>query len=139
MIFIADKIYERSSRDTISAVGSYIKGKIPTVDSSVTQESGNAVSSAAVYAYVAEKIAGIGGVSFKMADSLPESGDGRYIYLVPKSTAEMQNGYDEYIWYDSAWELIGSADIDLSDYVRSSDMHEITADEIILDAVWGVN
>lgn len=140
MIIMADKKYEQSTSNTITAIGTYIKGKIPTVDSSITESSNNAASSAAVYKYVADKLKDIGGVSFKKVDSLPQTGDGKYIYLVPKSEAETQNSYDEYIWYNSAWELIGSTDIDLSDYVKSTDLHEITADEVntILNAVWGV-
>ena len=137
---MADKKYEFSGSNALSAFGLYVKGKIPVVDGAVTESSSNAVSSSAVFAYVAEKIAGIGGISFKMVDSLPETGDSKYIYLLPKYESETQNSYDEYIWYDSAWEKIGTTEIDLSDYVKSSDMHEITANEVntILNAVWGV-
>lgn len=136
---MADKKYEQSTSNTITAIGTYIKGKIPVVDSEVSQSSNNAVSSAAVYSHVAAKIAEIGSISFKTVDSLPVTGDTKFIYLVPKSAAGTQNSYDEYIWYNSAWELIGSTDMDLSDYVKNSEMHEITAAEVntILNAVWG--
>lgn len=137
---MADEKIERSGSNTITAIGLFMKGKIPTVDNAVTESSNNAASSAAVFKYVSDKLKDIGGISFKMVDSLPETGDGKYIYLVPKTEAGSQNSYDEYIWYNSAWELIGSTDIDLSDYVKSTDLHEITADEVntILNAVWGV-
>lgn len=137
---MADEKIERSGSNTITALGVFFKGKIPTVDSNITESSNNAASSAAVFAYVADKLKDIGGISFKMVDSLPETGDGKYIYLVPKSEAEIQNSYDEYIWYNSKWEKIGTTDIDLSDYVKSADLHEITAEEVntILNAVWGV-
>lgn len=136
---MADTRIEYSASNAISALGLYIKGKIPAVDASITQASNNAASSAAVFSYVAEKIAEIGSISFKMADSLPAAGDTKYIYLVPKTSAGSQNSFDEYIWYDAEWELIGSTDIDLSDYIKSSDMHEITAEEVntIMGAVWG--
>ena len=137
---MADKKIERSGSNTLTAVGTFIKGKIPKVDNVVSESSNNAVSSAAVFAHVADKLKDIGGISFKMVDSLPESGDSKYIYLLPKTESETQNSYDEYIWYESKWEKIGTTEIDLSDYVKSSDMHEITADEVntILNAVWGV-
>ena len=137
---MADEKIERSGSNTLTAFGTYIKGKIPKVDSTITESSNNAASSAAVFAYVADKLKNIGGISFKMVDSLPETGDTKYIYLLPKTKAETQNSYDEYIWYNSAWEKIGTTDIDLSDYVKSTDLHEITADEVntILNAVWGV-
>lgn len=44
------------------------------------------------------------------------------IYLVPKTTAEANDVYDEYIYVSNNWELIGSTDIDLSDYVTTSDL-----------------
>lgn len=137
---MADEKIERSGSNTITAVGVFMKGKIPTVDSVVSESSNNAVSSAAVFRHVADKLKDIGGISFKMVDSLPETGDGKYIYLVPKTKTETQNSYDEYIWYNSKWEKIGTTDIDLSDYVKSADLHEITAEEVntILNAVWGV-
>jgi hypothetical protein len=38
------------------------------------------------------------------------------IYLVPKSTTQTHNVYDEYIYVSSAWELIGTTQVDLSNY-----------------------
>jgi hypothetical protein len=136
---MADKKYEQSTSNTVSAIGTYIKGKIPKVDGTVTEGSGNAVSSAAVFKYVADEVKKIGGISFKKSDILPETGESGYIYLVPKAAAGTQDSYDEYIWYDDSWEHIGSTDIDISGYVKSSELHEITADEVntILNAVWG--
>lgn len=43
------------------------------------------------------------------------------IYLVPKTTAETNNAYDEYIYVSSSWEFIGSTEVDLSDYVKNTD------------------
>lgn len=136
---MADKKYEQATSNTISAIGTFIKGKIPIVDGTITQNSNNAASVAAVYQYVTEKMAEIGGISFKMVSSLPTAGEPQYIYLVPKTSAGTQDIYDEYIWYNKKWERIGSTDIDMSDYVKSSEMHEITAAEVntILNAVWG--
>lgn len=43
------------------------------------------------------------------------------IYLVPKSTAETNNAYDEYIYISNNWEFIGSTEVDLTDYVKNTD------------------
>lgn len=43
------------------------------------------------------------------------------IYLVPKSTAQTNNAYDEYIYVSNTWELIGSTEVDLTDYVKNTD------------------
>ena len=136
---MADKKYEQSTSNTITAIGTFIKGKMPIVDPTVSQSSGNAVSAAAVYSFVSEKIAETRGISFKIENTLPATGEPNYIYLIPKSSAEADNIYDEYIWYGGKWEHIGSTAVDLSGYVKSSELHEITADEVntILGAVWG--
>lgn len=42
------------------------------------------------------------------------------IYLVPKSTSETNNIYDEYIYVSNNWEKIGDTQIDLSNYVTTS-------------------
>lgn len=43
------------------------------------------------------------------------------IYLVPKTTAETNDAYDEYIYVSNAWEHIGSTEVDLTDYVKNTD------------------
>ena len=43
------------------------------------------------------------------------------IYFVPKTTSETNNVYDEYIYVSNNWELIGTTEIDLSNYVTKTD------------------
>ncbi len=52
------------------------------------------------------------------------------MYLVLKETSESGNIYDEYLYINGAYELIGSTAIDLSGYVKSSDLHALTTAEI---------
>lgn len=50
------------------------------------------------------------------------------IYLVPKQTAQTENIYDEYINTDGTsqgWELIGTTEIDLTNYVQFSDLSTV--------------
>ena len=50
-----------------------------------------------------------------IVQSLPASGDPMVIYMVPKSMAQTNNSYDEYIWTAAgAWEKIGDTTIDIS-------------------------
>ena len=42
------------------------------------------------------------------------------IYLVPK-TGETNDVYDEYIYINNAWEMVGNTQVDLSDYVQKTD------------------
>ena len=43
------------------------------------------------------------------------------IYLVPKTTTEQNDAYDEYIYVSNAWEHIGSTEVDLTNYVTNTD------------------
>lgn len=60
------------------------------------------------------------------------------IYLVPKSTAQTSNTYDEYINTDgtsAGWELIGSTAIDLSGYVQKSQTAGLLKNDGTVDTV----
>ena len=59
---------------------------------------------------------------FIVVATLPASGVANKIYLVPKSTPELNDGYDEFIWKDGAWELLGSLTLDLSNYYNKSEV-----------------
>ena len=59
---------------------------------------------------------------FQKVNALPAQGEANVIYLVPKATVLVDNIYDEYIWEDSSWELIGDTQIDLSGYVTDADL-----------------
>ena len=54
----------------------------------------------------------------KIVDELPTKDISETtIYLLPRTNSEKVNYYEEYIYVDKKWELIGTTDIDLSDYV----------------------
>jgi len=71
---------------------------------------------------------------FEKVTTLPASGEPNVIYLVPKTTALTNNVYDEYIWQDNAWELLGSTEIDLSNYVTTTDLATALADYVTTSA-----
>lgn len=48
---------------------------------------------------------------------LTESISSTTIYLVPKTSTEEDNVYDEYLYINEKWEHIGSTQVDLSNYV----------------------
>ena len=57
----------------------------------------------------------------KVVEALPETGLSNFIYLVPKDDPGIENVYDEYVWTEDGWELIGSTEIDLSDYYTKTE------------------
>lgn len=57
--------------------------------------------------------------TYKVVQELPETGEEKIIYLVPKA-GEGNDVHDEYIWVNGAYELIGTTAVDLSDYLPLS-------------------
>ena len=73
-----------------------------------------------------EAIGQITGFEFLKVDVLPDVGEKGVIYLVPQTPASTlqtsSDDYDEYIWIDTGYELIGSTRIDLSNYALKSEI-----------------
>lgn len=78
---------------------------------------------------VANAIAGVTSITFSVVQSLPATGANGTIYLVSNGGTGT-NGYDEYIYVNSAWEKIGTTDVDLSDYWNTTNLTTITNAEI---------
>lgn len=57
----------------------------------------------------------------EVVTELPQAGVENIMYLVPKSTSETDNIYDEYLYTNNAWEKIGDTEIDLTNYVKKTD------------------
>ena len=77
-------------------------------------------------------ISSINSGSFEMVDSLPTTNiKTNVIYLVPKSKSETSNIKDEYINLDgttSGWEKIGETSMDLSGYLKTTDIEKNNID-----------
>lgn len=71
-----------------------------------------------------------GGLSYVVVDALPASGQKGVVYLLA-GDGSVNNIYDEYIWQDNRYELIGSTQTDLSGYVKLGDLAVITNAQIM--------
>lgn len=71
---------------------------------------------------VTNLIGKISTITITVVDSLPTTGASNIIYLVPKSTEQTNNTYDEYLWVASTnkFEKIGDTTIDLSNYLQKT-------------------
>lgn len=52
------------------------------------------------------------------------------IYLVPSSDPEQGNYYDEYIYVNNTWELVGTTAVDLSDYYTKAQLDVFLANKV---------
>lgn len=87
---------------------------------------------------VAQALASVTGISFESYNSfseLPAVGQTGVIYLVPNS-GSVPNVKDEYFWNTttSSYELFGTTQMDLTNYVQFSDLVELTQAEVT--AAW---
>lgn len=65
----------------------------------------------------------------EIVEELPEVGDPTVLYLLARQDPEQDDYYEEYLWYDNAWEKIGTTHIDLSDYCTLSTNQTITGEK----------
>ena len=125
-----------SGLSTVATSGSYNdltdKPNIPEVVNTISNESEStkAASALAVYNFVTDAIKNVSNFHAEIVSVLPETGLTNVMYLVPKATSGDANVYDEYLYINNTWELIGTTAVDLTGYIRDTDMHALTNSEI---------
>lgn len=89
-----------------------------------------------VQSLINSAIGNITSIRYEKVTSLPATGSNCVIYLVAHSHGT-QDIYDEYIWLSETktYEKIGNTDIDLSAYVKKSELTAITTND--LNTMWG--
>lgn len=123
---------------------------VPTKTSQLTNDSGFQTSTQVdsivtgkgyqtqtqVQSLINSAVGNITSIRYEKVTSLPLQGSNGVIYLVAHSHGT-QDIYDEYIWLaeTKTYEKIGNTDIDLSAYVKSSELTAITTND--LNTMWG--
>ena len=89
-----------------------------------------------VQSLINSAVGNIASIKYEKVSSLPVTGSNSVIYLVAHSHG-IQDIYDEYIWIadTKTFEKIGNTDIDLSGYVKSSELTAISTND--LSTMWG--
>ena len=64
------------------------------------------------------------------ANDLPVTGTSNTFYFVPSTSSESQNAYDEFVWVNNAYEKVGVQKIDLTGYVKASELKNHISGEI---------
>lgn len=69
-----------------------------------------------------------GALTRQIVTQLPtEDIDPNCIYMILKATAQTNNIYDEYMYINSNWELIGDSQLDLSNYYTKQEVNQLPA------------
>ncbi len=93
------------------------KSSVPTSLSQLTND-----TKFKTEAEIQEMIAKSSKLKKEVTTSLPSTGKDDVIYLVKDTSGKDNNNYLEYLWIDGKWELIGSTQVDLSEYATKSDL-----------------
>lgn len=75
-------------------------------------------------------LSGITGIEFSIVEQLPATGVAGTIYLVSKAVTATGNIYTEWIYVNNKWETLGDTTVDLSDYLKKTDVSALTNAEI---------
>ena len=88
---------------------------------------------------VTQYVTNIGG--FKIVDDLPTTVSEEskiYIYLKPKEISGNNNStnvfYEQWVYYDNDWHLIGTTEMDLSNYVKKDNIKTINNKSLLIDS-----
>lgn len=102
---------------------------VPTDNATLANGAGYQTASQ-VNSAINSAVGKITGISFEVVKSLPESGTAGRIYLMADKHSDANDNYDEYIYYNSAWEKIGNTDVDLSNYLQKTDVSALSNTDI---------
>lgn len=105
---------------------------VPTNTNQLTNGAGFQTQSE-VEGLITDAISGITSFEYSVVQTLPTTGEKGVVYLVPNNGSS-PNIYDEYVWVSvggtNQFEKIGTTEVDLSDYLKKTDMVAITNAEI---------
>ncbi len=145
------KADEKTATDTVPVkIGTDSKLYIPEYPSAVSELTNDsnyqtgiqvadsislATTDMATKTYVNSQIANVDHLRREKVTTLPDISEAspNIIYMVP-NLSEGNNIFDEYMFIDGAYELMGSSAVDLTGYVKESDLGEIGNARI--DSIW---
>lgn len=109
---------------------------VPTDNKSLSNGAGYQTASQ-VQAAINTAVGTITSISYSIVTTLPETGKTGVIYLISDTHSDANDSYDEYIWLAPAtsgatgsFEKIGNTDVNLSGYVKTSELTTISNEDI---------
>lgn len=82
---------------------------------------------------IAAAIAAVDHLSREIVEALPENANANVIYMVRREGGTGQDVYNEYMYINGAWEIIGDTSVDLTGYAKKEDIlvKSVSADFIV--------
>lgn len=104
-----------ASVEALEAQDGVLAGEIDALKTGVytKQETDNAIAKA---------IAAVDHLSREIVQTLPENANENVIYMVRREDGTGQDVYNEYMYINGAWEIIGDTSVDLTGYAKKEDI-----------------
>lgn len=101
--------------EALEAQDGVLAGEIEALGTNVytKQQTDNAIATA---------IAAVDHLSREIVEALPETANENVIYMVLRESGAGQDVYNEYMYINGAWEIIGNTSVDLTDYAKKEDI-----------------
>lgn len=101
---------------TVGEAISNISSELTSVQETVNVLNGDSATEGSIDYKIAEAIAGVDHLKRQVVAELPQEDiDENTIYMLPNGTAD-NDTYDEYMYINNKWEILGSTKVDLANY-----------------------
>ena len=130
---LSDQNFTLAEKTKLAGLKNYddtsISNRVTATENAITTLNGNSSVSGSVDKKIADAIAGVTQLDFKIVSSLPSTGIKGTIYLIRGTGTETTQQYDEYIWVNNKWEKLGKStiEVDLSDIYLKSEVNALVS------------
>lgn len=106
------------SVEALEAQDGVLAGEIDALETSLS----NVYTKTETNSAIATAIAAVDHLSREIVEALPETANENVIYMVRREGGTGQDVYNEYMYINGAWEIIGDTSVDLTDYAKKEDI-----------------
>ena len=106
------------SVEALEAQDGVLAGEIDALETSLS----NVYTKTETNNAIAKAIAEVDHLSREIVEILPENANANVIYMVRREGGTGQDVYNEYMYINGAWEIIGDTSVDLTGYAKTEDI-----------------
>ena len=104
--------------EALEAQDGVLAGEIDALDAKLT----NVYTKTETNSAIAAAIAAVDHLSREIVETLPENANDNVIYMVRREGGAGQDVYNEYMYINGTWEIIGDTSVDLTGYAKKEDI-----------------
>lgn len=108
----------RGNVEALTAQDGVLAGEIDALETNLT----NVYTKTDTDSAIAAAIAAVDHLSREIVQTLPENASENVIYMVRRESGTGQDVYNEYMYINGTWEIIGDTSVDLTGYAKKEDI-----------------